>query len=491
MDSCGRGHKKRRKKGARRAFFHRKNYERLRQASTEGNSTTQAIPSEHVELVEIPFVQRSMAGVSFPDDWLASSNNGVTQWSKMGIGPSGVYQPTVTVLLEQNSSWSVHLFGKKVPAACKLLSEFPSKISSPTIISQLISCVNEAKFCPGNVDNRYVDICEKRGGTMKKGGYTIAYVDNTPSTGQDHTRTVRRVECDLLFDPSSDRLRCQACQSLRSTLRSAVHRDLKRDCTSVADSHTNYIHLTPSEQSERMKNLHQSLRSVKRQVKRLDSKVSSLIEKEAILLQPVDATDIEQVVEEVDPLVADKFPENSPQRIFWDQQRMSNQLKDKRQMRWHPLIIRFALNLKYMSSSAYRAVRQGGLISLPSERTLADYTHWISPQSGLQIEYVEKFHSLLTEVLPSHQHQCALSMDEMKVKSGLIFNKHSGNLVGFVDLGSVNSDIEKALSSSENECSSQTLASHAFVLMARAIFKPSLFVPVAHFFSSNLRGNNY
>ena len=66
-------------RSARRAFFHRKNHERLRQASTEGNSTTQAIPSEHVELVEIPFVQRSMAGISFPDDWLASSNNGVTQ----------------------------------------------------------------------------------------------------------------------------------------------------------------------------------------------------------------------------------------------------------------------------------------------------------------------------------------------------------------------------------------------------------------------------
>ncbi len=29
-----------------------------------------------------------------------------------------------------------------------------------------------------------------------------------------------------------------------------------------------------------------------------------------------------------------------------------NSLKDKRQMRWHPLVIRFALNLKYMSSSA-------------------------------------------------------------------------------------------------------------------------------------------
>ena len=139
-----------------------------------------------------------------------------------------------------------------------------------------------------------------------------------------------------------------------------------------------------------------------------------------------------------------------------------------------------------MSTSAYRAVRQSGIISLPSERTLTDYTHWISPHSGLQVEYVEKLHSMLTEALPSHQHQCALSMDEMKVKSGLVFNKHTGCLVGFVDLGGVNRDIQKITSSEESTLGN--LASHVFALMARAVFKPSLCVPVAHYFSSNLKG---
>lgn len=58
----------------------------------------------------------------------------------------------------------------------------------------------------------------------------------------------------------------------------------------------------------------------------------------------------------------------------------------KEQMRWHPYMIRFALNLKYTSTAAYRAVQQSGVIALPSERTLRDCTHWISIKDGPQSE---------------------------------------------------------------------------------------------------------
>ena len=39
-------------------------------------------------------------------------------------------------------------------------------------------------------------------------------------------------------------------------------------------------------------------------------------------------------------------------------------------MRWHPLVKKFALNLKHLSTSAYQAVHENGVINLPSERTL-------------------------------------------------------------------------------------------------------------------------
>ena len=85
------------------------------------------------------------------------------------------------------------------------------------------------------------------------------------------------------------------------------------------------------------------------------------------------------------------------------------------------------------------------------------------------------------------QHHYAPSMDEMKIKSGLVFNKRTGTLTGFVDLGSANRNLEQAVSGEEQDASA-TLAEQVFVFMARAVFKPSLTMPVAHYFSSNLKG---
>ena len=79
-------------------------------------------------------------------------------------------------------------------------------------------------------------------------------------------------------------------------------------------------------------------------------------------------------------------------------------------MRWHPMVIGFALNLKYLSASAYQAVHLSGVINLPSERTLSDYTHWTSPHSGVQLKFVEDFHKALTANLPVAQHKCVLLM---------------------------------------------------------------------------------
>lgn len=130
-------------------------------------------------------------------------------------------------------------------------------------------------------------------------------------------------------------------------------------------------------------------------------------------------------------------------------------------------------------------MRQSGVINLPSERTLLDYTHWSSPHSGLQLEFIEEFLRMFKDVPCKHNH-CTLSMDEMKIKSGLVFNKHEGRLVGFIDLGKVNHDIERVMSGDDD--STEELADHVFVFMVRAVFKPSLTAAVAHYFSKSLKG---
>ena len=80
-------------------------------------------------------------------------------------------------------------------------------------------------------------------------------------------------------------------------------------------------------------------------------------------------------------------------------------------------------------------------------------------------------------------------MDEIKIKSGLIFSKRSGSLVGFIDFRSVNRNMEwLATDDMTANSSNGHLAKQIFVFMARAVFHPSLAVPVAHYPSLNFTG---
>ena len=253
------------------------------------------------------------------------------------------------------------------------------------------------------------------------------------------------------------------------------------DSRTSASSHAKYSSLTPMEKDKQMKNLQQSLQQTKQRLQQLEAKAQLVVERDGIQLSQADADDVSAVVKELRQSVEANFPEESPQRIFWNQQKQYHQLKDKRQMRWHPLVVRFALNVKYMSTSAYKAVRQSGIISLPSEGTLSDFTHWTKLHSGIQLEFVEELKSRLGRGAV-HTH-CAVSVDEMNIKSSLAFDKHSGCLTGFIDLGDVNRDMEQLLNQNDN---SSRLADQALVFMACSVFKPSLAVPVAHYFSFNL-----
>ena len=83
-------------------------------------------------------------------------------------------------------------------------------------------------------------------------------------------------------------------------------------------------------------------------------------------------------------------------------------------------------------------------------------------------------------------------MDEMKRKSGLVFSNHTSKLSGFIDLGSCNRDIEQSVShDNQDELATALLAEQVLVFMARAIFKPSLVMPIAHYFSVSLKGASY
>ena len=109
-------------------------------------------------------------------------------------------------------------------------------------------------------------------------------------------------------------------------------------------------------------------------------------------------------------------------KIFWMQQLKSLTLKSKSSIRWHPLIIRWALYLYHRSSGAYEMLRKSGVLSLPSSRTLRDYRH-LSPSSspGFSTTADIQLLDMIKLAKPNHLAKYVLILvDEIYLKEGLV-----------------------------------------------------------------------
>ena len=169
------------------------------------------------------------------------------------------------------------------------------------------------------------------------------------------------------------------------------------------------------------------------------------------------------------------LPQDNAKRIFWNQQvcmynvnimiiqlftyiqisqtnstEKSSRKKGPQGMRWHPLMIRLCIHLKYHSNAAYEIMR--GIIHLPSTRTLRDYTHHIKAKPGKSNELIHMYtyyinllntnkglqHQVLLEAIKvfnltndieDFQRYVILSFDEIKIKENIVYNSHTGKKI--------------------------------------------------------------
>ena len=119
--------------------------------------------------------------------------------------------------------------------------------------------------------------------------------------------------------------------------------------------------------------------------------------------------------------------------LFWQQQQKLFGSKATG-VRYHPMIIRFCLSLAAKSSSCYEELRNSKVLVLPSQCRLTDYRNAIKPQRGFQAEVVTELKNI-TEQYFDMQRYVIILFDEMKVSANLVFDKVTGELIGFTDLG--------------------------------------------------------
>ena len=125
-------------------------------------------------------------------------------------------------------------------------------------------------------------------------------------------------------------------------------------------------------------------------------------------------------------------------KLFWQEQQKYLGTS-KTGIRYHPMIIRYCLNLVAKSPSAYEEIpydeKHGtGFLILPSQWRLRDYCNYIKPERGYLIKIINEL-CLKTASLNDVERNVIITFDEMKIQDNLVWDKHSGELIGFVDLG--------------------------------------------------------
>jgi len=76
-----------------------------------------------------------------------------------------------------------------------------------------------------------------------------------------------------------------------------------------------------------------------------------------------------------------------------------------------------------------------------------------------------------------------LTLDEMKIKEDFMYNKNTGEMIEFINLGDINNatqDLQK-----DNDADHPPVATHLLTFMVRGVFT-NLEFPIAHFGTDNL-----
>lgn len=172
------------------------------------------------------------------------------------------------------------------------------------------------------------------------------------------------------------------------------------------------------------------------------------------------------------------FAENTLPWLLWESQKKALKVKSRHGMRWHPQLIRFCLTLKQKSASCYEYIRNIGFLTLPCGSTLRAYTKFDDASFGVNYDRIRKLAQKFdTKKNPIN---VALLHDEMRIKDGLVYDRNTGQLTGYVELGDINQALDPE---------AKAYATHVLVYMVQGL-KEHLAEPVATYATRSLRGSD-
>ncbi|CAB4032834.1 Hypothetical predicted protein, partial [Paramuricea clavata] len=258
-------------------------------------------------------------------------------------------------------------------------------------------------------------------------------VPKKPSPKQfEATVFFRSPNCDVIIERSE---LCDPCSTITKQLKKT---NKKRAKTSPAKSKAPLSACGPDK-------LRATVVAARSKCKLLEGELQELQKKITSQSVCIDKTLEEDILKIMDGQNLDSTPH---MKFFWQEQ-MKLLQSSSCGRRYHPQIIRFALSVHGKSPSAYRELRESGALVLPSERVLRDYKNYFSPKAGLNAENVESLR-----------------------------NKHSGDLIGFIDLG----DPMTNYACLDKE---DSVATHALAFLVRGLATDMKHI-IAYYFTGNV-----
>lgn len=316
-------------------------------------------------------------------------------------------------LKKTNQCWEAYVTGSKLD-------------NNGSNIIRHIENIVKAPICQGNPDTRFSTLDITKASCVRENG------------------SVRSVSCVRLID-NVNAARCEPCAKTREYLRGAASSAIqKKQVNPVVDRL----------QTELSKASNENLR------------LRSLLEateKEKVAVE----AQLDNVIRSAGEESLKSLKSGTLAHMFIKQQLQYREVGGHA-MRWHPTMIRWALTVQAKSSSTYNLMRDSGMVCLPSDRTLSDFKHCRPLEAGVD-------HYAIQQTAKTHPNaDFTLMLDEMKIKNGLVYNRNTGKLSGYVgmgDLSTISQDDFKA-----------DVASHACVFLARSIRdKRVSFVPATFF----------
>ena len=295
-----------------------------------------------------------------------------------------VAEVRITLLIYEDLTWKCTYFGKEVNPSCPVLTSVPSHVTCFAKVVKLLTTLTEAI---GNYDDNFITMSEKKGKFVNIKGDVVAFLDSKGihCNGHSISKTIRHINCELLLVRDTSN-RCEQCIAYRLVL-GAMHRHFKQRHvpSKLSDSHINNRYLSSPEKVRKINELQANLRAAHHKLNEIKQFLTTEVEEKGMQLHDDTHNDLLSIMQENSQNIESNFPNNSFRQLFWKQQFEAALKNNPKQMKWHPLMIKWCLSIKLKSSTTYEKLYTSGLLRLPSQRTLRDYTHVIKPSRGEQL----------------------------------------------------------------------------------------------------------